>query len=382
MTVTAFKMQTSDADIAYLEERLSTARWARPGPVAGWSRGVPVDYLEELAAHWRDGFDWRAAEARLNAYPQFTTVVDGQTFHFVHVRSKEPNTLPLILCHGWPGSFVEYEKLIGPLTDPVAHGGRREEAFDVVIPSLPGFGYSVPLASPGWDLSRTTRAYAEIMKRLGYNRYMTHGCDIGAGIAGHLASFYPERVIGVHSCTERATMSNVGVFLPMPPDLSDEDMTILNGIKAAAAESTGYSEQQGTRPQTLAYGLGDSPLGQLAWIVEKFKEWTNPDRELPDQAVDREQLLANVSLYWFTNTGGSSAQFYYEARHSTAGWTAPSNAAAGFSIFDAHPIIRRLMDPERKAAFWSEHREGGHFPAMEAPEALIADLRAFSAQLR
>lgn len=376
-----FKIDVSEADLNDLVTRLEGVRWARPAPVSGWSRGVPSDYLEGLVRKWR-AFDWRATEARLNSYPQFTTVVDGQTFHFVHVRSKEMNARPLILCHGWPGSFIEYEKLIGPLTDPVAHGGKAEDAFDVVIPSLPGFGYSNPLASPGWDLSRTTHAYAEIMRRIGYERYITHGCDIGAGIAGHLASFYPDRVIGVHSCIERASMSNVGVFLPMPDDLSDDEKAVLDGIKAAASEQRGYSEQQGTRPQTLAFGLGDSPVGQLAWIVEKFKEWTNPAKELPEEAVDVDQLLANVSLYWFANAGGSSAQFYYEARHSTAGWTAPSNAPAGFSIFDADPIVRRLMDPEHKAAFWSEHKEGGHFPAMEAPDALIADLRAFGRQLR
>jgi pimeloyl-ACP methyl ester carboxylesterase len=382
MTVAPFSINVSDAEIADLKSRLRSVRRARPAPVEGWERGVPSDYLEGLAAYWRDGFDWRAAEARLNRFPQFTTIVDGQTFHFAHVRSKEADALPLILCHGWPGSFVEYEKLIAPLTDPASHGGEARDAFDVVVPSLPGFGYSVPLASPGWDLARTTHAYAAIMEQQGYGRYMTHGCDIGAGIAGHLASFYPQRVVGVHSCMERLAMSNVGVFLPMPNDLSDDDKGTLDGIKAEQAERGGYAELQGTRPQTLAHGLADSPVGQLAWIVEKFKEWTSPARDLPEDAVDRDQLLANVSLYWFSNTGGSSAQFYYEARHSKAGWTAPSQAPAGYSIFDAHPIVRRLMDPHRKAAFWSEHQQGGHFPAMEAPSQLIDDLRAFGRQLR
>jgi pimeloyl-ACP methyl ester carboxylesterase len=381
-TITPLDIRVPDADLADLKSRLAAARYARPAPVADWSRGVPSDYLRSLATYWADGFDWRKHEAELAQWPHFTTAVDGQTIHFIHVRSKHPGALPLILCHGWPGSVAEYAKLIGPLTDPVAYGGKAADAFDVVIPSLPGFGWSVPLASPGWDLARTTHAYAEIMRRLGYSRYMTHGCDIGAGIAGHLASFNPDNVLGVHSCMERAGMSNVGVFLPMPDDLTDEEKATLDGIKAEAAERGGYAEQQGTRPQTLAYGLGDSPIGQLAWIAEKFAEWTNPSKPLPDEAVDRDHLLANVSLYWFTNTAGSSAQFYYEARHSTAGWTAPSSAPTGFSIFDAHPIVRRMMDPEHKAAFWSEHKEGGHFPAMEAPEALTADLRAFARQLR
>jgi pimeloyl-ACP methyl ester carboxylesterase len=380
--VTPFDIRVSDTDLADLRSRLKSARYARPAPVPDWSRGVPLDYLKDLATYWSDGFDWRKEEADLAQWPHFVTEVEGQAIHFIHVRSKQADAVPLILCHGWPGSVAEYARLIGPLTDPVAHGGKSEEAFDVVVPSLPGFGWSVPLSSPGWDLARTTHAYGEVMRRLGYARYMTHGCDIGAGIAGHLASFNPESVIGVHTCMERASMSNVGVFLPMPGDLNDAEKRTLDGIKAAAAEGGGYAEQQGTRPQTLAYSLGDSPIGQLAWIVEKFAEWTNPSNALPHEAVDRDQLLANVSVYWFTNTAGSSAQFYYEARHSTAGWTAPSSAPTGFSIFDADPIVRRLMDPEQKSAFWSEHKEGGHFPAMEAPGALIADLRAFAGQLR
>jgi pimeloyl-ACP methyl ester carboxylesterase len=380
--ITPLDIRVSDADLADLRSRITSARYARPAPVADWSRGVPADYLKGLATYWADGFDWRKQEADLAKWPHFTTVVEGQTFHFIHVKSKHPNAMPLILCHGWPGSVAEYAKIIGPLTDPVAHGGKAEDTFDIVIPSLPGFGWSVPLSSPGWDLAKTTHAYGEIMTRLGYTRYLTHGTDIGAGVAGHLASFNPDKVIGVHCGMERAGMSVVGVFLPMPEGLTDDEKQTLDGIKAEAAERGGYSEQQGTRPQTLAYGLGDSPIGQLAWIAEKFAEWTNPGNPLPDQAVDRDQLLTNVSIYWFTNSGGSSAQFYYEARHSTARWTAPSNAPAGWSVFDAHPIVRRLMDPEHKSAFWSEHPEGGHFPAMEAPMALTADIRAFARQLR
>src|SRR5690606_12014441 len=234
-TITPFRIAVSDADLSDLTTRLEGVRWPLPAPVEGWERGVPVDYLETLARHWLR-LDWRATETRLNAYPQFTSEVDGQVFHFIHVRSVVPDAMPLILCHGWPGSFVEYERLIGPLTDPAAHGGPTEQAFDIVIPSLPGFGYSTPLSGPGWDLARTTHAYAAIMERLGYTRYMTHGCDIGAGIAGHLAAHYPERVVGVHTCMERAAMSNVGVFLPMPADLDDDEKAILAGIKAEAAD--------------------------------------------------------------------------------------------------------------------------------------------------
>jgi pimeloyl-ACP methyl ester carboxylesterase len=380
--VTPFTIAVSDADLADLKERLRDARWPRPAPVSDWSRGVPIDYLKELAGYWADGFDWRKEEARLNRFPQFTTAVDGQMIHFVHVRSKVPGATPLVLCHGWPGSFVEFARLIEPLTDPEAFGGKPEDAFDVVIPSLPGFGFSVPLSSPGWELSRTTKAYGEVMRRLGYERYLTHGSDIGAGIAGHLASFNPKNVVGVHSATDKAAAVVVGLYVPMPPNLTDAEKATLDAIKAAGAEGDGYSRQQGTRPQTLAYGLGDSPIGQLAWIAEKFKEWTNPGRELPEQAVDRDQLLTNVSLYWFSNTAGSSAQFYYESQHAKGGWLAPSDVPSGSSVFDADPIMRRVLDPEGKAVFWAEHKEGGHFPAMEAPDLLVNDLRAFARQLR
>jgi pimeloyl-ACP methyl ester carboxylesterase len=370
--ITPFTIAIPEGELADLRARIRSARWARPAPVADWSRGVPLDYLKGLAAYWADGFDWRKEERALNAFPQFTIEVDGQTMHFVHIRSAKPDALPVILCHGWPGSFVEFQLIIGPLS----------QDFHVVVPSLPGFGFSVPLSSPGWDLSRTTHAYAAIMERLGYDKYAAHGSDIGAGIAGHLASYFPDRVVAVHTASEKAAAAFFGMFIPMPQNASDADRAALEKIRASRAELDGYSRQQGTRPQTLAYGLGDSPVGQLAWIVEKFAEWTNPAHALPDQAVDRDQLLTNVSLYWFTNTAGSSAQFYYESQHSRAGWTAPSSAPTGYSVFDTDPLMRRLMNPVGKAAFWAEHAEGGHFPAMEAPELLAADLKAFLATIR
>jgi pimeloyl-ACP methyl ester carboxylesterase len=375
--ITPFRIAISDAEITDLKARIANARWARPDPVGDWSRGVPRDYLEGLAAYWGKGFDWRRQEAALNALPQFTTEIDGQTFHFVHVKSKEKNARPILLCNGWPGSFAEFSRIIGPLTDPVAHGGRAEDAFDVVVPSLPGFGFSLPLSGPGWDLPRTTRAYATIMERLGHAKYVAHGSDIGSGIAGHIASFFPDRVTAVHVASDRGTLNYAGVFLPLPPDLSDAEKAELEAIKAAGRDGDGYMRQQSTMPQTLAYGLGDSPIGQLAWIAEKFAAWTNPAKPLPDQAVDRDQLLTNVSLYWFGNSGGSSAQFYWETAHAKAGWTAPSAVPTGWSVFHAHPLMRRIMDAEHKHAFWSEHVEGGHFPAMEEPDLLVGDLRAF-----
>jgi pimeloyl-ACP methyl ester carboxylesterase len=382
MEIRPFKIDVAQHELDDLNARLDAARWPREAPVADWSRGVPVGYLKELAGYWRQGFDWRKTEAELNAFPQFTTEVDGQTIHFVHAKSREANALPLILCHGWPGSIVEFQRIIGPLVDPVAHGGKAEDAFDVVVPSLPGFGYSVPIASPGWDLARTTHAYAEVMSRLGYGRYAAHGSDIGSGIAGHLASFGPDKVVGVHVASDQSALIFAGVYLPLPADLTEEEKASLDAIKRASADGDGYMRQQQTKPQTLAYGLGDSPVGQLAWIAEKFAEWTNPAKPLPDQAVDRDQLLANISFYWFTNTGGSSAQFYWETAHANSGWTAPSDVPTGWAMFNTHPVARRVLDSEKKIAHWTDFKEGGHFPAMEEPDLLVGDIREFFRRFR
>lgn len=372
-TVTPFTITIPDAELDDLKRRLDAVRWPAGAMAHDWSRGVPLGYLKRLVDYWRSGFDWRAREAALNTLPQFTTVIDGQTFHFVHVKSGGDNAMPIILCHGWPGSFIEFQRLVEPLTA----GG-----FDVVIPSLPGFGFSSPLAETGWTMPRTTHAYAEIMQRLGYGRYAAHGSDIGSGIAGHLASYYPDRVVGVHVASERGTLAYAGIFLPLPADLTDDEKAKVQTIKDGARDGDGYMRQQSSKPQTLAYGLADSPVEQLAWIVEKFKEWTNPARDLPEDAVDRDQLLANVSLYWFTNTGGSSAQFYWENAHGTTGWTAPSDAPSAWAVFNSDPIVRRVLDPEHKRTRWTDFTAGGHFPAMEEPELLAGDIVAFFNALR
>jgi pimeloyl-ACP methyl ester carboxylesterase len=380
--ITPFTVHVPEADLDDLVSRLEGTRWAQPDPNGDWSRGVPLDYLKQLAGYWATGFDWRAQEATLNRLPQFTTTIDGQTIHFVHLRSSQPNAMPLLLCHGWPGSFVEYQKIVPPLAEPLAHGAAAADAFDVIIPSLPGFGFSTPLSDAGWTVARIAEAYATLMEQLGYRRYGAHGTDIGSGIISHLASHYPDRLIGMHVGSDRMGLNYVGAFLPMPKDLSEAEIAELNAIKAKGRDGDGYFRQQSTKPQTLAYGLGDSPVGQLAWIVEKFREWTDPARSLPEQAVDRDQLLANVALYWFTNTGGSSAQFYWESMHSAAGWTAPSSVPTGWAVFHAHPLVRRIMDPQHRIAHWTECPSGGHFPAMEEPEFLTADIRDFFRSLR
>jgi len=377
-----FRIGVPQADLDDLRERLARTRWPDELPSVGWSYGVPRDYLAGLAAYWRDGYDWRAQEAALNRFPQFKTEIDGQTIHFLHARSPEPGALPLIISHGWPGSVAEFARIIGPLTDPRAHGGDPVDAFHVVAPSLPGFGFSTPVRERGWGLGRTTDAFATLMRRLGYGRYGAHGGDIGAGIAGRLAAVERERVVGFHVTSNQGSAAMVGEFLPMPDGLTEAEQARLAEIKQAWAGERGYFELQSTRPQTLAYGLADSPVAQLAWIVEKFKTWTNPAADLPDQAVDRDQLLTNVGLYWFTGTGGSSARFYYENAQAQLDWTTPATAPQGWAVFNTDPIMRRLFDAGGAIGHFSEFAEGGHFPAMEAPDLLVGDVRAFFRPLR
>jgi pimeloyl-ACP methyl ester carboxylesterase len=377
-----FRIDIPQADLDDLHHRLARTRWPSELPEVGWSRGVPLAYLKGLADYWRSGYDWRGQEAQLNAFPQFTAEVDGQTIHFLHVRSPEPDALPLIITHGWPSSVAEFTAVIGPLTDPVAHGGDAADAFHVVAPSLPGYGFSVPLAEPGWNLGRSTAALAVLMERLGYDRYATQGGDIGAGVAGGLAGIAPDRVIGVHVVSDRGGAAMVGTYLPMPEGLTEEELARLEEIKQEMSGEYGYFSMQSTRPQTLAYALADSPAGQLAWIVEKFKTWTNPAAELPEDAVDRDQLLTNISLYWFTRSGGTAANFYYENAQAQLDWATESEAPQGWAVFNTDPIMKRLMNADGSIRHFSEYQAGGHFPAMEVPDLLVEDVRTFFRPLR
>ncbi|HEX5993237.1 MAG TPA: epoxide hydrolase [Thermomicrobiales bacterium] len=377
-----FRIEIPQADLDDLGERLEDTRWPSELEGAGWSRGVPVDYLQGLAAYWRDGFDWHAEEASLNAFPQFTTEIDGQTIHFLHVESPEPNAMPLLLIHGWPGSFVEFVDLIGPLTDPAAHGGEAADAFHVVIPSIPGFGFSVPLAEAGWGDPRIAAAFAELMSRLGYDRYGVQGGDVGAFVAPILGQVDAEHVIGVHV--------NALVTFPSGDPAEMEGLTESEQERVARLQNyqqdmMGYAVIQGTRPQTVAYGLADSPVGQLAWIVEKFKEWTDPAADSPEDAVDRDHMLTNVSIYWFTNTAGTSANHYYEGFHDPNAFaprergTVPTGIAVSLTQDVA---IRRLAERDHNVVRWTEFERGGHFLAMENPDGLTEDVRAFFRTLR
>ncbi|RSD09126.1 epoxide hydrolase [Amycolatopsis eburnea] len=366
-----FRIDVPQAELDDLHRRLATARFADPvpGDEPDWSRGMPTEAVRDLAGYWRDGFDWRAQEAAINAFPQFTTEIDGQVIHFLHVRSPRADAVPLLLTHGYPSSFTEFLDVIGPLTED------GPDAFHVVVPSVPGFGFSTPLSGPGWELAQTTDAFAELMTRLGYDRFAAQGGDIGAGVTGRLAALYPERVIGTHVTSDRGTIALAGEQLPLPENLSPAEQSELDAAREAWQAGRGYLDLQSHKPETIAAALTDSPVGQLAWIAEKFQAWSG-------DGVDRDRLLTNVSLYWFTRSGASAARFLYEAAHSGHGWLAPSDVPAGWAVFNSSPVVRRIMDPEEKIAHWSEFASGGHFAALEEPELLVADIRAFFRGLR
>jgi epoxide hydrolase len=379
-----FRVDIPQADLDDLRERLHRTRWPDELPGVGWSRGVPLGYLQGLAAYWADGYDWRKQEARLNEHPQFTTTIDGANVHFLHVRSPEPEALPLILTHGWPGSAVEFLNIIGPLTDPRGHGGDPADAFHLVIPSIPGYGLSGPTRQAGWTTGRVARAWAELMARLGYGRYGAQGGDWGAFVTPELGRVDADHVVGVH--VNAATFG----FMPFGPVDPDELATFTDAEKArmerlgssTGGPGNGYFEIQATRPQTIAYALTDSPVGQLAWIVEKFKEWTHA-ADVPEDAVDRDQLLTNVMLYWLTGTANSSARFYYENMHDTGSWgQPPATTPTGVAVFAEDYAIRRYAEAANNIVHWTEFDRGGHFAAMEAPDLLVGDLREFFRGLR
>jgi pimeloyl-ACP methyl ester carboxylesterase len=384
-TLRPFRIDVRDDELADLRARLLRTRWPDPEPAdTGWGRGVPSAYLQRLASYWATDFDWRAQEAALNAVPQVTTTIDGQAIHFLHARSSVEGAMPLLLLHSWPGSPVEYLRMLAPLTDPAAHGGDSGDAFDVVVPSIPGFGYSTPVSEAGWTSGRIARAFAKLMQGLGYERYAVAGGDIGAGIAAGVSAADPERVLAVHVTTDPPTAVTFASWSGDPaerPGLSAEERDRVERLKAWSAEDDGYLRLQNSRPQTIGYALTDSPVGQLAWIVEKFQSWTDPAAALPEDAVDLDQLLANVSLYWFTRSGASAAHSLYESMHAQE-WSEPGPAPVGFAVFGAASFVRTLLDPERAVAHWTEFPVGGHFPAMEQPDLLVEDLRSFFRSVR
>jgi epoxide hydrolase len=380
--ITTFSVNIDDDAVTDLKTRLVGTRWPEQLPGPAWQRGVPVDYLRHVAEYWASDFDWRAQEKRINSYPQFITEIDGQRIHFVHVKSAVETATPLLLLHGWPGSFVEFLDMIDSLVDPVAHGGTVGDAFHVVVPSLPGFGFSNPLAGEGWGSRRMAAGLAELMARLGYERYGAQGGDFGAFVAPDLGRVDSEHLIAVH--VNAATMG----FIPFG-EVSEEDKASLSEVERVRlgrmanflSEGNGYFGIQSTRPQTLSFALTDSPVGQLAWIIEKFKEWTGSDHDLPEDAIGLDTILTDVCLYWFTRTAGSAANMYYESMHGHD-WPTPSPVPTGVAVFAEDIAIHRYAVQSNNIVHWSDIDAGGHFAALETPDLLVADVRTFFEGLR
>jgi epoxide hydrolase len=369
--ITPFLIEIPEADLDDLRRRLRHTRWPEPATVDDWSQGVPLNYLRDLCDYWLDEYDWLSSQARLNRFPQYLTDIDGLRIHFIHARSPHSEALPLVITHGWPGSVVEFGKVIEPLTDPAAHGGDESDAFHVVCPSLPGYGFSGKPDRPGWGTALTADAWDKLMTRLGYARYGAQGGDWGAQVTTGLGVRHPGNLVGIH-----LTMPGV---LPDPGtmnDLTDRERAALASLEYYQREDSGYSKEQSTRPQTIGYGLVDSPVGLCAWIIEKFWSWTDSDGD-PANVLTKDEMLDNVMLYWLPGTGASAARLYWESFGS--GFTEPVQVPVGCSIFP-----KEIVRPSRRWAerqyldlrYWNELAKGGHFAAFEQPDAFVAEVRA------
>lgn len=374
-----YRIDIPQQDLEELRERLARTRWPDSLPGVGWSYGVPGDYLAELAEYWRTGFDWRAAEERLNAFPQFTTIIDGQRVHFLHVRSSEPDALPLILTHGWPGTVAEFLHVIGPLTEPRAHGNEDGPAFHVVAPSAPGFAFSGPTREPGWGIERTARAWDELMRRLGYARYVAQGGDFGSLVSPELGRAAPDRVLGVH--VNGLVSASVLDWTAADPTagLTEDELGTVYAMSEHWEERQGYAAVQSTRPQTLAYALTDSPVGVLAWNLEWFVDY-DPART-QQEPLDWDTILTHVSIYWFTATSGSAARIYKDGGEPFFGG-ANSGVPTAVALFPGDDPIRTVADRSNTIVRWTRYERGGHFAHTQAPDLLIGDLRAFSSEFR
>ncbi|MSO82280.1 MAG: epoxide hydrolase [Acidobacteria bacterium] len=394
--VVPFTIQVPDAVLRDLKQRLSRVRFADEIPGAGWDYGTNLTYLKTLVGYWRDTYDWRAQERRLNQFDQFKTRIDGLDIHFIHQRSRAPNARPLLLLNGWPSSIVEYTKVIGPLTDPVAFGGRAEDSFHVLIPVMPGFGFSDKPREPGYDAERMAALWTELMARLGYTAYGVHGSDWGSGIAHRLALRDAAHVTAVHlaGCPgappPAATTAGTSAGTSATPPASGSNATVNQ------AHNLGYQEIQSTRPQTLGHLLSDSPAGLASWIVEKWYAWSDHNGNI-EEVFTKDELLTNIMFYWVTNTGASSARLYYENRHldgrlmptpftrPDARVTAPTGCGAFPRQYDRRDIpvttdsaaARAGAEARYNVVHFTTMPRGGHFPALEAPDLWLADLRAF-----
>jgi pimeloyl-ACP methyl ester carboxylesterase len=374
-----FRIRVADAELDDLRLRLSQARLPERETVADWSQGVPLAYLRDLCRYWADGYDWRSTEARLNSLPQFRTVIDGLGIHFLHVRSRHDDAMPLVMTHGWPGSIVEFLKVLGPLTDPTAHDGSAGDAFHVVCPSLPGYGFSDKPADVGWGVQRIGAAWKVLMARLGYTRYGAQGGDWGTSVSASLGQQDPDHVAGIHLMPPLAP-ADPSTF----ESLTDRERAALDSLDQAREWDSGYSLEHATRPQTIGYALVDSPVALCAWIIEKFWAWSDHDGNL-ESVLTRDELLDNLMLYWLPRTGASAARLYWQSIRQVNEWvhgpaTDTVEVPVGASIFP-----REIQRPSRRWAskrftdirYWNEPERGGHFAAFEQPELFAEEIRAF-----
>jgi len=375
-----FTIDVPQATLDDLAERLAHTRWPDEVADAGWDYGVNRDYLRELVTYWRTEFDWRAQERALNQWHHYRAEIDGVDIHFIHERGKGPHPLPLILTHGWPSTFTEMQKIIPLLTDPASHGGDPADAFDVVVPSLPGYGFSERIAQRGpW---KTHERWAALMAGLGYPRFGAQGGDVGAGVTTGLGRFFPDQVLGIHLSSDSASPS------PMPQDseLSPAERDYLARVEQWEQEEGAYGHQQRTRPQTLAYGLTDSPVGLAAWIVEKFRAWSDCGGNV-GQRFTKDELLTNITIYWATQTISSSMRGYYEGAHAASMTPLPPvTVPTGVAVFPSEYLVGRVprewVERTYNVQHWTEMPRGGHFAALEEPELLAGDIRAFFRDLR
>jgi epoxide hydrolase len=377
--VREFRIDVPEADLEDLRRRLRGTRWPERETVDDSSQGVPLAYVRDLCAYWAARYDWRALEARLNAFPQFRTQIDGLGIHFLHIRSPHPDALPLILTHGWPGSIVEFLKVLGPLTDPTGHGGEAADAFHVVCPSLPGYGFSDKPVRPGWGVQRIAAAWTELMARLGYDRYGAQGSDWGTSVSASIGQLGGDDLVGIHLMPPLAPPDPATL-----DDLTERERAALTSLEHAAEWDSGYLREHATRPQTIGYALTDSPAGLCAWIIEKFWHWTDCQGHL-ENVLTRDELLDNLMLYWLPGTGASSARLYWESIRQVNDWISGRvndtvAVPTGCSIFP-----KELQRPSRRWAekrfldirYWNEPLRGGHFAAFEQPEIFVDELRAF-----
>jgi epoxide hydrolase len=373
-----FRISVSDDVLGDLKSRLRNTRWPEAEVVDDWSQGAPLAWIKDICHYWAEQYDWRQREALLNRFAQFTTEIDGLDFHFLHVRSPHANAMPLVMTHGWPGSIVEFHKVIAPLTDPTRHGGDAADAFHLVCPTLPGFGFSGKPARAGWGVERIARAWSSLMQRLGYPRYAAQGGDWGSAVTTAIGGQDAEHCLGIHITLAMATRPDV------QGDPTPEEARALAGIKHYQDWDSGYSKQQMTRPQTLGYGLTDSPSGQAAWILEKFWAWTDCEGH-PENVLSRDELLDNVMMYWATASAASSARIYWESfgpdRRKRYAVTVPTGVAV-FPKEIVPPVRKWMQGSFPNIQHWHEMPKGGHFAAFEQPELFVGEVRDYFRTLR